>query len=170
MKLAASRPRGIRSNHCSFRAARSGANPRLYRPRQSRSSAEVLPKIARRSRAITHLPRTRWVYSRAHWGTLRDGVSLFSCLPDYGGIAYGANLALLAWSARADADAVVTPAASALRVCTHPLLLGPTILFRVGLSPVAHAPDGAVTVFADEEAAVFGDGDSHRTTPDFAVG
>ena len=103
-------------------------------------------------------------------GTLRDGVSLFSCLPDYGGIAYGANLALLAWSARADADAVVTPAASALRVCTHPLLLGPTILFRVGLSPVAHAPDGAVTVFADEEAAVFGDGDSHRTTPDFAVG
>ena len=41
----------------------------------------------------------------------------------------------------------------------------------MAVSPaVAHAPDGAVAVFADEEAAVFGDGDSDRATPDFAFG
>src|SRR5258707_10645180 len=46
MKLAASWLRGIRRNHYSFRASRSGGNPRLHRPRQSGSSAEVWPKIA----------------------------------------------------------------------------------------------------------------------------
>src|SRR5262249_29111805 len=35
---------------------------------------------------------------------------------------------------------------------------------------VAHAPDGAVAVFADEEAAVFRDRDADGATPDFAVG
>ena len=35
---------------------------------------------------------------------------------------------------------------------------------------IAHPPDGAVAVFADEEAAVFGYGDSDRATPDFAFG
>src|SRR5262249_19672222 len=37
-------------------------------------------------------------------------------------------------------------------------------------SNVAYAPDGFVAVFADKQAAVFRDGDSDRTTPDFAVG
>ena len=41
----------------------------------------------------------------------------------------------------------------------------------MAVSPaVAHAPDGAVAVFADEEAAVFGDGDSNRATPHLAFG
>ena len=35
---------------------------------------------------------------------------------------------------------------------------------------VAHAPDGLVAVFADEQGAVFRDGDSNGTPPDFAVG
>src|SRR5207245_871249 len=38
------------------------------------------------------------------------------------------------------------------------------------LPSVAHAPDRAVAVFADQQAAVFGDSDSDRATPDFAVG
>ena len=33
----------------------------------------------------------------------------------------------------------------------------------------SYAPDGAVAVFADEQTTVFGDGDSDRATPDFAV-
>src|SRR5436309_10820997 len=37
-------------------------------------------------------------------------------------------------------------------------------------SAVAHAPDGAVAVFADKQAAVFCNGDSDRATPHFAVG
>ena len=35
---------------------------------------------------------------------------------------------------------------------------------------VAHAPEGLVAVFADKQAAVFGDGDSDRAAPDFAFG
>jgi hypothetical protein len=41
---------------------------------------------------------------------------------------------------------------------------------KPSLSAVADAPDGTVAVFADQQAAVFGDGDSDRATPDFAVG
>ena len=37
-------------------------------------------------------------------------------------------------------------------------------------SPVAHAPDGLIAVFADKQAAIFRDGDSDRATPDFAIG
>ena len=45
------------------------------------------------------------------------------------------------------------------------------MIYTEELSPaVAHAPDGAVAVFADEEAAVLGDGDPDRATPDFALG
>jgi hypothetical protein len=35
---------------------------------------------------------------------------------------------------------------------------------------LAHAPDGLVVVFANQQAAVFGDGDSDRATRDFAAG
>jgi hypothetical protein len=35
---------------------------------------------------------------------------------------------------------------------------------------VANVPYGLVTVFADKQTAVFGDGNSDRATPDFAVG
>src|SRR6266481_5172908 len=38
------------------------------------------------------------------------------------------------------------------------------------LSTVAHAPDGAVPIFAEENAAIFCNGDSHRAPPDFAFG
>ena len=41
---------------------------------------------------------------------------------------------------------------------------------RVILPAGANSPDGAVAVFADEESAVFGHGDSDRATPDFALG
>ena len=41
---------------------------------------------------------------------------------------------------------------------------------RMAVLLVANAPDGLVTVFADKQAAVFGDGDSDRATPDFALG
>jgi hypothetical protein len=42
---------------------------------------------------------------------------------------------------------------------------------KLRISPlVAHSPDVAVAVFAEEEAAILGDGDSNRATPDFAVG
>jgi hypothetical protein len=37
-------------------------------------------------------------------------------------------------------------------------------------SAVADPPDCAVAVFADEKAAVFGDGDSDGPTSDFAIG
>ena len=37
------------------------------------------------------------------------------------------------------------------------------------LPAIAHSPDRAVPVFADEKAAVFGDSNSYRATPDFAV-
>src|SRR5215472_9671359 len=37
-------------------------------------------------------------------------------------------------------------------------------------SNVAHAPDGLVAVFTNKQAAVFGDGDSDRATPNLAVG
>jgi hypothetical protein len=37
-------------------------------------------------------------------------------------------------------------------------------------SAVANAPDGLVTVFAEEQTAVFGDANSDRATPDFAIG
>jgi hypothetical protein len=35
---------------------------------------------------------------------------------------------------------------------------------------LAHAPDGLVVVFANQQAAVFDDGDSDRATRDFAPG
>jgi hypothetical protein len=38
------------------------------------------------------------------------------------------------------------------------------------LSAVAHPPDCTVAVFADEEAAIFGDCDSNGATPNLAVG
>ena len=38
------------------------------------------------------------------------------------------------------------------------------------LSDVSHPPDGAVAVFAEKEAAVFGNGDSDRATLHFPVG
>jgi hypothetical protein len=41
---------------------------------------------------------------------------------------------------------------------------------RMPVLLVAHTPDGLVTVFANKEAAVFGNGDSDRATPDFALG
>src|SRR5438046_10240944 len=34
---------------------------------------------------------------------------------------------------------------------------------------MAYVPDGAVSVFAYEKTAVFGHGNSHRATPDFAL-
>src|SRR5215470_14045773 len=37
-------------------------------------------------------------------------------------------------------------------------------------SNVAHAPDGLVAVFTNQQATIFRDGDSDRATPDFAVG
>ena len=41
---------------------------------------------------------------------------------------------------------------------------------RMAVLLVAHAPDGLVTVFADQDAAVFRNGDSDWATPDLAVG
>ena len=35
---------------------------------------------------------------------------------------------------------------------------------------VAHSPNAPVAVFTEEKAAVFGDSDSDRPTPDFAIG
>src|SRR6266487_2245035 len=42
--------------------------------------------------------------------------------------------------------------------------------YRTKSSTVADTPNGAVSVFADEKAAVLGDGDSHRATPHLAFG
>ena len=41
---------------------------------------------------------------------------------------------------------------------------------KIALPAVAHAPNGLVTVFTDKQAAVFGDGDSHRAAPHFSFG
>src|SRR6266480_1791532 len=40
----------------------------------------------------------------------------------------------------------------------------------VSLFAVAHSPNSAVPVFADEKSAVFGNRDSHWAAPDFTLG
>src|SRR5467141_2003238 len=42
--------------------------------------------------------------------------------------------------------------------------------FSLSLLGVTHSPDRAVSVFAEQEAAVFGDGDSDRAAPNVSVG
>jgi hypothetical protein len=75
------------------------------------------------------------------------------------------------------------------RLCQTPIAFGPAfhinalkpwppagkingdLTARMAVLPaVTHAPDGAIAVFADKQAAIFRDGDSDRATPDFAFG
>jgi len=41
---------------------------------------------------------------------------------------------------------------------------------RARSSAVAHPPDRAVAIFAEKQAAVFGDRDSDRASPDITIG
>ncbi len=41
---------------------------------------------------------------------------------------------------------------------------------RARSSAVAHLPDGAIAIFAEKQAAIFGDRDSDRASPDITIG